>query len=61
MGYTNSVAAGLASAGALTMSAGYTNDDASYTLYSYTETVTSGSGETPTTEEVTKYVFVTIA
>ena len=61
MGYTNSVAAGLASAGALTMSAGYTNDDASYTLYSYTETVTSGSGETQTTEEVTKYVFVTIA
>lgn len=61
MGYTNSVAAGLASAGALTMSAGYTNDDASYTLYSYTETVTSGSGETQTTERVTKYVFVTIA
>ena len=60
MGYTNSVAAGLASAGAL-MSPGYTNDDASYTLYSYTETVTSGSGETQTTERVTKYVFVTIA
>lgn len=37
------------------------NDDAAYTLYSYTETVTSGSGETQTTERVTKYVFVTIA
>ncbi len=37
------------------------NTDAAYTLYTYTETVTSGSGETPTTEEVTKYVFVTIA
>ena len=37
------------------------NDDAAYTLYSYTETVTSGSGETQTTESVTKYVFVTIA
>lgn len=58
MGYTNSVAAGLASAGALTMSAGYTNDDAAYTLYSYTETVTSGSDEPQTTD---KYVFVTIA
>ena len=61
MGYTNSVAAGLAPAGALTMSAGYTNDDASYTLYSYTETVTSGSDEPQTTKRVTKYVFVTIA
>ena len=61
MGYTNSVAAGLASAGALTAKGASTLDDASYTLYSYTETVTSGSGETPTTEEVTKYVFVTIA
>lgn len=37
------------------------NTDAAYTLYTYTETVTSGSGETQTTERVTKYVFVTIA
>lgn len=37
------------------------NTDAAYTLYTYTETVTSGSGETPTTKSVTKYVFVTIA
>ena len=54
MGYTNSVAAGLASAGALTAEGPSTLDDASYTLYSYTETVTSGSGETQTTERVTK-------
>ena len=37
------------------------NTDVAYTLYTYTETVTSGSGETQTTESVTKYVFVTIA
>ena len=61
MGYTNSVAAGLASAGALGAVRTSPLDDVTYTLYSYTETVTSGSGETPTTEEVTKYVFVTIA
>ena len=61
MGYTNSVAAGLASAGALNEVMPSPLDDASYTLYSYTETVTSGSGETQTTERVTKYVFVTIA
>lgn len=61
MGYTNSVAAGLASAGALNEVMPSPLDDVPYTLYSYTETVTSGSGETQTTERVTKYVFVTIA
>lgn len=61
MGYTNSVAAGLASAGALTPERNSELDDVTYTLYSYTETITSGSGETQTTERVTKYVFVTIA
>lgn len=60
-GYADPVATGLDSAIALTAERTSTLDDASYTLYSYTETVTSGSGETPTTEEVTKYVFVTIA
>ena len=61
MGYTNSVVAGLASAGALTAERNSELDDVTYTLYSYTEIVTSGSGETQTTERVTKYVFVTIA
>ena len=60
-GYADPVATGLDSAIALTAERTSTLDDASYTLYSYTETVTSGSGETQTTERVTKYVFVTIA
>ncbi len=58
MGYTNSVAAGLASAGALTPERNSELDDVTYALYSYTETVTSGSDEPQTTK---KYVFVTIA
>lgn len=61
MGYTNPVKTGLSLPYTLTEVSTSPLDDASYTLYSYTETVTSGSGETPTTEEVTKYVFVTIA
>ena len=60
-GYADPVATGLDSAIALTAERTSPLDDVLYTLYSYTETVTSGSGETPTTEEVTKYVFVTIA
>ena len=47
MGYTNSVAAGLASAGALNEVMPSPLDDVPYTLYSYTETVTSGSGHAP--------------
>lgn len=61
MGYTNPVKTGLSLPYTLTAERTSTLDDASYTLYSYTETVTSGSGETQTTERVTKYVFVTIA
>ena len=60
-GYADSVATGLDSAIALDGEGASKLDDVTYALYSYTETVTSGSGETPTTEEVTKYVFVTIA
>lgn len=61
MGYTNPVKTGLSLPYTLTEVSTSPLDDASYTLYSYTETVTSGSGETQTTERVTKYVFVTIA
>ena len=60
-GYADPVATGLDSAIALDGEGASKLDDVIYALYSYTETVTSGSGETPTTEEVTKYVFVTIA
>ena len=61
MGYTNPVKTGLSLPYTLTEVSTSPLDDASYTLYSYTETVTSGSGETQTPERVTKYVFVTIA
>lgn len=60
-GYADSVATGLDSAIALDGEGASKLDDVTYALYSYTETVTSGSGETQTTERVTKYVFVTIA
>ena len=60
-GYADPVATGLDSAIALDGKGASKLDDVTYALYSYTETVTSGSGETPTTESVTKYVFVTIA
>ena len=60
-GYADPVATGLDSAIALDGEGASKLDDVTYALYSYTETVTSGSGETQTTERVTKYVFVTIA
>lgn len=60
-GYADPVATGLDSAIALDGKGASKLDDVTYALYSYTETVTSGSGETQTTERVTKYVFVTIA
>ena len=60
-GYADPVATGLDSAIALDGEGASKLDDVIYALYSYTETVTSGSGETQTTESVTKYVFVTIA
>lgn len=60
-GYADPVATGLDSAIALDGEGASKLDDVIYALYSYTETVTSGSGETQTTERVTKYVFVTIA
>ena len=60
-GYADPVATGLDSAIALDGEGASKLDDVTYALYSYTETVTSGSGETQTTESVKKYVFVTIA
>ena len=51
-GYADSVATGLDSAIALDGEGASKLDDVTYALYSYTETVTSGSGETQTTEPV---------
>ena len=57
-GYTDAIVSNLSRSGDGTRSA--TNGETSYFLYRYNETVESGSGESVTTETVTKYVLVTV-
>ncbi len=57
-GYTDAVVSNLS--GLSDVEASATNGETSYFLYRYNETVESGSGDSVTTETVTKYVLVTV-
>lgn len=57
-GYSDAIVSNLS--GSSDVEASATNGETSYFLYRYNETVESGSGDSVTTETVTKYVLVTV-